>query len=224
MTAGRCPLSSPSSPAPRLAGHFATIEQQRETADGGMWLFLVTELMFFGGLFGAYVVYRYLYPDTFAHFGRVLDVPKGTINTAVLLTSSLTMALAVHAARAGRGGRTAVLMFVTLVLGFGFLCIKGVEWHHDYEEGFLPGSHFTYAGPDRDKGELFFRLYFTMTGLHGLHVLIGLGLLALFAWRAARGAFAGGNYTAVHVLGLYWHFVDLIWIFLFPLFYLIDRA
>jgi cytochrome c oxidase subunit III len=206
-----------------LAHHFDTYEQQREAASLGMWVFLVTEVLFFGALFVAYTVYRWLYPDVFTAGSLRLDVTLGTINTAVLLTSSLTMALGVRSAQTGRGKLCAALLVATVVLGGVFLGIKYEEYHHKWTEHLIPGAKFHLAGVDRPMAQLFFCLYFGMTGLHALHMVIGIVLLLGVAVAAYLGWFGPRNYNFVEGLGLYWHFVDIVWIFLFPLLYLVNR-
>jgi cytochrome c oxidase subunit 3 len=187
-----------------------------------MWIFLVTELMFFGGMFTAYVAYRALFPGAFGHASAHLDVRLGTLNTAVLIGSSLTMALAVRAAQLGSRAVTRWLG-LTAALGATFLGVKAWEYAHKLHEGLLPGPHFHYAGADAPQAELFFSIYFAMTGIHALHMVIGLGLLAWLAVQARRGRFGPAWFTPVEMSGLYWHFVDVVWIFLFPLLYLIGR-
>jgi cytochrome c oxidase subunit 3 len=210
--------------APAVAHHFDDAEQQHEAATLGMWVFLVTEVMFFGGLFTAYVAYRALYPGAFGHASNHLDVRLGTTNTAVLITSSLTMALAVRAAQVGAApARIVRWLAATMLLGSTFLGIKLVEYAHKFREGLVPGSAFAYPGSDAPQAQLFFSLYFGMTGLHALHMVIGLGLLAWLVREAGRGRFGAAYYTPVENCGLYWHFVDIVWIFLFPLLYLIGR-
>jgi cytochrome c oxidase subunit 3 len=210
--------------APAVAHHFDDAEQQREAATLGMWVFLATEVMFFGGLFTAYVAYRALYPDAFGHASDHLDVRLGTTNTAVLITSSLTMALAVRAAQVGEApARIVRWLAATMALGSTFLVIKLFEYAHKFREGLLPGPTFTYAGPDARQAELFFSLYFGMTGLHAVHMVIGLGLLGWLVREARRGRFGPAFHTPVENCGLYWHFVDIVWIFLFPLLYLVGR-
>jgi cytochrome c oxidase subunit 3 len=207
-----------------IAHQFDEPAQQHESATLGMWIFLVTEVMFFGGMFTAYVVYRSLFPEAFGHASRHLDVRLGSINTAVLIGSSLTMALAVRAAQVGRrGGTIAAWLGATMLLGSTFLAIKGYEYWHKFHEGLIPGPGFVYAGPDAKQAQLFISLYFAMTGVHALHMVIGLGVLAWLVTQARRGRFGAAYYTPVEVSGLYWHFVDIIWIFLFPLLYLIGR-
>jgi cytochrome c oxidase subunit 3 len=207
-----------------LAHHFDSIKQQREAVTLGMWVFLVTEIMFFGAIFMAYFVYRYLYPSMFYDMSKELDIVLGTVNTAVLLTSSLSMALAVNAAQTGRQKRLIAMLVITLLCAFGFLIIKGFEYHHKFEVGMVPGHLFTFKSSHGSNAQLFMSFYFGATGLHGLHVLIGVGLIAWFIARAKRGDFPIENYQPVEILGLYWHFVDLVWIFVFPLFYLIGRS
>jgi len=207
---------------PYLAHHFADIGQQFEAGTLGMWVFLVTEIMFFGGLFGAYAIYRHLYLPAFEAGSRLLDVRFGAANTAVLIGSSLTMALAVRSAQLDR--RKALIMFLilTMILGAIFIFVKlNYEWRHDYEEHLIPGFGFDYPGEHAAAVQLFFCFYFFMTSLHALHMVIGLGIMTVLVWMAARGKFDGGYYSPIEVTGLYWHFVDIVWIFLFPLLYLV---
>ena len=204
-----------------VAEQFDTIEQQHEADIFGMWAFLVTEVLFFGGLFAAYTVYRYLYPQVFQAASGHLDPLLGMIETGVLLGSSFTMALAVHFSKINQTKKVTWLLAATALMGAAFIVIHAYEWHHDYVEGFFPGKAFTYAGNDARQMQLFYWLYYVMTGLHAFHVLIGVVLLAVLAVMAHRRCFEGHKYITVEVSGLYWHFVDLIWIFLFPLFYLI---
>jgi cytochrome c oxidase subunit III len=209
-----------------LAHQFDSLEQQREAATLGLWMFLATEVLFFGGLFTGYAVYRSTYPAAFAAGSERLNLLLGTINTILLITSSLTMALAVHAAQAGRRRALLTFLVLTMLLGTAFLGIKAVEWYQDYEEHLVPRLSWD-AAPWREQGinpregELFFTLYFILTGLHGLHMVIGVGVLSVLLALAYRGAFTAGNYTGVELAGLYWHFVDIVWIFLLPLLYLI---
>jgi cytochrome c oxidase subunit III len=205
------------------AHQFDSHAQQRETASLGMWVFLVTELMFFGGLFAAYVIYRASFPQAFAAASRHLDVRLGTTNTAVLIASSLTMALAVRAAQMGRRGRVVLFLILTMVLGSVFLGIKLHEYHEKFVEHFVPGAQFAFGGPEAGHSEMFFCLYFAMTGLHALHMVIGLGVLAVMLVMGARGRFGPEYHNPIECAGLYWHFVDIIWIFLFPLLYLVGR-
>jgi cytochrome c oxidase subunit 3 len=206
---------------PYVAHHFDDAEQQHDASALGMWVFLVTEIMFFGGLFTAYVVYRTAYPAAFHAASHELDIGLGAFNTAVLLTSSLTMALSVHAAQVSKRGMLVVCLILTIVLGMTFLGVKAYEYAHKWHEHLVPGPHFVFHGPDPANAQLFFSLYFAMTGLHALHMIIGVGLLAVLTVLGARGAYNRFYYTPVEVSGLYWHFVDLVWIFLFPLLYLL---
>jgi cytochrome c oxidase subunit 3 len=206
-----------------LQHHFDNLEQQREASSLGMWVFLVTEIMFFGGMFTAYVVYRTFYPAAFADASSHLDITLGGANTAVLICSSLTMALAVHGAQVGN--RKALILFpiLTSLLGLTFLGIKSVEYADKFEHHLVPGTGFSYPGPDARQVQLFFSIYFAMTGLHALHMIIGVGVLAVLLMKALRGAYTPAYHTPVEVSGLYWHFVDIVWIFLFPLLYLLGR-
>jgi len=207
-----------------LQHHFADMGQQKEAGLLGMWLFLVTEVMFFGGLFTAYIVYRTLYPKAFLGGSHHLDVALGATNTILLIASSLTMALAVYNAQKGSRGRLILFLVLTLVLGAAFLGIKSVEYHHKYVEHLIPGPTFQFpADGHPQQAQLFFSLYFAMTGMHALHMVIGIGILATLIGMAARNRFSTAYYSPVEISGLYWHFVDIVWIFLFPLLYLIDR-
>ncbi len=206
------------------AHQFDDAVQQHDASGLGMWVFLATEILFFGGLFLLYTVYRSLYPEAFGHASSHLDVTLGAINTAVLIGSSLTMALAVHTAQVSRNGRlVALFLCATIVLGGVFLGIKGVEYTQKFHEHHVPGPSFQYTGADAQHAELFFCLYFLMTGLHALHMVIGIGLLAVLAVMSLRGRFGPSYFTPVELTGLYWHFVDIVWIFLFPLLYLVER-
>jgi cytochrome c oxidase subunit 3 len=208
-------------PRSYVAHHFPNLAQQEHAARLGMWLFLATELLLFGGLFTAYSVYRYLYPETFAEASRHLSVTLGTVNTVVLITSSLTAALAHHFAHARRGRAAAFVLLLTLAMAAAFLVIKGFEWHEDFQEGLLPGRYFSNKELTGPGAPMFFVVYFLLTGLHGVHVLIGmatLGVLMVLCWR---GRYDHGYYTPVELGVMYWHLVDLVWIFLYPLLYLI---
>ena len=206
-----------------LAHHFDSYEQQRESATLGMWTFLVTEILFFGGLFAAYSLYRSLYPDVFGAASRSLDIRLGAFNTAVLIGSSLTMALAVRGGQTGRPKVTFGMLLATLALGSTFLVVKGFEYHHKFVEHHVPGPSFHFEGIDTPHVQLFFSLYFLMTGLHALHMIIGAAILAGMLRPALRGAWTPENHNFLEGFGLYWHFVDLVWIFLFPLLYLVER-
>jgi cytochrome c oxidase subunit 3 len=200
------------------------MDQQIEANTLGMWLFLVTEVMFFGGLFLAYIIYRGAYPQEFAEASHHLDIFLGTTNTVVLLCSSLTMALAVRSVQVGQRKTAVAFLFLTLVLGLTFLSIKGLEYYHKYEEHLIPGSGFMYESEANPHyAQLFFILYFVMTGFHALHMVIGAGVIIFFMLRIWQRAYPPENYVPVEMLGLYWHFVDIVWVFLFPLLYLIGR-
>lgn len=277
-----------------LAHQFDDAEQQLEAATLGMWVFLATEVLFFGGMFLGYVVYRSAYPAAFAEGSRHLDVVLGTVNTGILLLSSLTMALAVHAVQTNRSHTAVWFLVATAVLGLAFLGIKSYEYEHKFRENLLPGRHFCLSGlledsrepkdeltgtiiawdPDQlsiqhdgmvlrhpidpdshvtvdgregelapgqavaiipaaagrpetiravtPRVELFFSFYLAMTGFHALHMVIGICLVAVIAALARRGRFCSAYFTPVEMTGLYWHFVDVVWVFLFPLLYLID--
>jgi cytochrome c oxidase subunit III len=202
---------------------FDDVEQQYEAASLGIWVFLLTEIMFFGGLFTGYAVYRVAYPLAFAEGSQHLDIMLGGINTAVLIGSSLTMALAVHSTQVGERQTLVRFLLLTMLLGLVFLGIKGVEYAHKFEEHLVPGPGFVSEGPHAQQVQLFFGFYFSMTGMHALHMIIGIGLLAVLAWQAWHGRFSAAYFTPVELSGLYWHFVDIVWIFLFPLLYLLGR-
>jgi cytochrome c oxidase subunit III len=203
---------------------FASLRQQSQTASLGIWAFLATEVLFFGGVLLAYGVFRRGYPLGFAEAGRETHILIGTINTIVLLTSSATMAWAVHVAEGGRRGLLAWLLIVTAALGVIFMVLKGVEYSLEYHEHLVPGIDFRRGGAHAHAVELFFFLYFLLTGIHATHLSIGIGVVLFMAVRASRAEFTPSYYTPVEVTGLYWHFVDLVWIFLYPLIYLNGRA
>ncbi len=212
-----------SSTHPLLAHHFDTLDQQRESASLGMWVFLVTEVMFFGGLFTAYVVYRGMHPEIFAAGSHELDIRLGAVNTVVLICSSFTMAMAVRAAQLGRLAGQVGYMSATAALGLAFLVIKAFEYGSKFEHHLVPGPSFEFHGTQAGNVELFFSLYFVMTGVHALHMIIGLGILARLIPRAWGGAYGPDYHHPVECFGLYWHLVDIVWIFLFPLLYLLGR-
>jgi len=205
-----------------LSHHFEDLAQQKEAATLGMWAFLITEVLFFGGLFTAYIVFRTEFPDAFASASHHLDIVMGGINTGVLLGSSLTMALAVHAAQEGKRNSALGFMTFTLVLGLAFLVIKGFEYHHKFEDNLFPGAGFVSHGAEPGHEQLFFVLYFMMTGVHAAHMIVGILLLLVIMGMTARGKFTATYHSPVENFGLYWHFVDIVWIFLYPLLYLID--
>ena len=224
---------------PQHLHHFATEEQQRESATFGMWLFLLTEIMFFGGMFFSYLVYRNWYYDAFAVASNQLSVPLGGTNTAVLITSGFFMALAVWASEVRKKGMLVICLLLTMLFGTVFIGIKGVEYHEKWEKHHIPGAHFDTAefvnphayGINEEplspaaatKTQLFFSLYFLMTGIHAIHMMIGLGILVWLVFRAHRGDFTAGYVAPIENFALYWHFVDIVWLFLFPLLYLINR-
>jgi cytochrome c oxidase subunit III len=213
-----------------LAHQFEDLDQQRTSATLGMWTFLATEVMFFGGLFAGFAVYRFTDPRAFALACRELLIWAGTINTFVLLTSSLTMALAVRAGPEGNSKQQLRYLLLTMVLATIFLGIKAFEYYKEYEHHLVPGLNFSTAHLEVrgatphviKQTELFFVFYFFMTGLHATHMIIGIGVMAWMAILARRGRFTREYYTPLELTGLYWHFVDMIWVFLFPLLYLIE--
>ena len=207
-----------------LQEQFDTEAQQKDASTLGMWIFLITEVMFFGGMFTAYTVYRRAYSDAFAVASSSLNVTIGAINTAVLLVSSFTMVLAVRAAQLGQRRMIVLFLVLTLIFGGIFLGVKAYEWNEKFEQHHVPGPSFHLDGvPQQGHAQLFFSLYFAMTGLHALHMVIGVGIISWLIWLARQGRFTAEYNTPVVIAGLYWHFVDIIWIFLFPLLYLIDR-
>jgi cytochrome c oxidase subunit 3 len=209
---------------PALQHHFETLEQQKEASVLGMWIFIIQEVMFFGGLFAAYMVYRIWYPEAWSEGSGELDILLGGINTIVLIGSSLTMALAVRAAQTGGQRATVLWLLGTMALGLTFLVIKFFEYKHKWDLNHIPGQNFEFEGPHAPQVEIFISLYFALTGLHALHMVIGFGILSVIAWMAYKKRFSPEWYTPVEMSGLYWHFVDIVWIFLFPLLYLVDRA
>src|SRR6516165_887501 len=215
-----------------VAEQFDDAEQQRGATSLGMWIFLATEILFFGGLFCAYTLYRSLYPDAFAAGSHLLKVKFGASYTAMLLCSSLTMALGVRAAQLRQRKALMLYLVLTLLLGAAFVFIKlRYEWYGDYLERLVPGIDFAPEGENLaviqrfgaalPHVSLFMFLYFVMTGVHALHMVVGVGLLTTLLILAWRGHFTSGHYEPVELSGLYWHFVDIVWIFLFPLLYLI---
>jgi cytochrome c oxidase subunit 3 len=199
---------------PALAHHFDNLAQQKEAATLGMWVFLVTEVLFFGGLFAAYSIYRGWYPEAFAAASHTLDITLGTVNTAVLITSSLTMAMAVHAAQLGERRRLMLFLVVTMILGGVFIGIKGVEYAHKFTEQHVPGASFHFEDEALARhAQIFF----------ALHMIIGLGIMTWMLWWAWNRTITRDYYGPIEISGLYWHFVDIVWIFLFPLLYLIGR-
>jgi cytochrome c oxidase subunit III len=210
--------------AASLAPQFDDAEQQSTAANLGIWVFLATEILFFGVLFAAYAITRARFPEAFAAASRLTSLPIAGPNTAVLLTSSLTMALAVHAAQ--RGARRALVGWLTftVALGCAFLVLKAFEYRLDYLEHLVPTLNFHYAGAQADQVELFFYMYFFITGVHAVHVTVGVGCIATIAVMASRNRFSAAYFTPVDVTGLYWHLVDVIWLFVFPIIYLVSRS
>jgi cytochrome c oxidase subunit 3 len=223
---------------PQHRHHFETEEQQREAGSFGMWLFLLTEIMFFGGMFFAYLLYRNWYNPAFIAASHQLSIPLGAVNTAILISSGFFMALGVWAAEVRKKNLLVIFLVLTTIFGFAFLGIKTVEYREKFEHHHIPGANFdvsefvnpaahglheTPLAPDMaQKTQIFFFLYFAMTGMHALHMIIGLVLLFWLTWRAHRGEFSSGYVAPIENFGLYWHFVDIVWIFLFPLLYLIN--
>ena len=204
-----------------LAGQFDDTEQQREAVGLGMWTFLVTEVMFFGGLFAAYTVYRSMYPAAFHEAGRHLYAWIGIVNTAVLLTSSVTMVLAVQSARRNARRRLLGFLGATVALGLVFLGFKALEYTLDVRAGILPGAHFRASDfHDPTHVQVFYLFYWIMTGIHAIHMIAGIGVVTGFAIFAAASPPAARHQDRIDTVGLYWHFVDIIWIFLLPLLYL----
>lgn len=206
-----------------VAEHFEAMAQQRESNLLGMWLFLATELLLFGGIFAAFVVYRFLYPQGFSEAANLLSLPMGVFNTAILLTSGLTMVMAEHSVNAEKRRLTLALLFSTLALGTLFLGIKALEWHHEYQEGLMPvfGLAFEHGGEHAQQVRLFFNFYFSLTGLHALHMLIGLGLIGTITVLALRWRDPPRIARQVQISGLYWAFVDVLWVVVFTLLYLL---
>lgn len=217
--------------------HFETAEQQREAASFGMWLFLLTEIMFFGGLFFAYLLYRNWYYDAFVAASDSLSLPLGLLNTVVLITSSFTMAMGVWSAEIRNKKFLQWSLIATIILGFIFLGIKSIEYTQKFEEHHVPGASFDIADFIHPKDpkekpltvdmanhtQIYFSLYFAMTGVHAVHMIIGIAILFVLLWKARTGLYTSGYVQPIENFGLYWHFVDIVWIFLFPLLYLINR-
>jgi cytochrome c oxidase subunit 3 len=229
---------------PNLAHHFHSYEQQREASFLGMWLFVAQEMMFFGGLFTVYMIYRIRNSVEFALGSQELDVRWGGFNTVVLIASSVTMAFAVKAAQQGRRNALVIFLIATLLLGGVFLGVKYVEYSAKFEHHLIPGHGFEYhpkhpeivqslvesgrLSPEQlerlpRRVEMFISVYFAMTGLHALHMVIGMGLIVWLLVPAIKGRFNADYHNPIECFGLYWHFVDLVWIFLFPLLYLLGR-
>ncbi len=204
-----------------LAHHFSSLEAQNEAVRFGMWLFLATEILLFAGLFTGYAVYRFQFPEAFAEASRHLDLSLGTLNTFVLISSSFTVAMAIHFARTDRKNLAVVCLLITIACAFGFLGIKSIEYMHKFQEGALPGPYYAFKEVTAPGAPMYFTIYFLTTGLHALHVIIGMSVLIVLTFKTANGRFSSKYYTGLELGGLYWHLVDLVWIFLFPLLYLI---
>jgi cytochrome c oxidase subunit III len=238
LHASRAVVDKPAHQDPALLHHFATKSQQKNAASLGMWVFLAQEVMFFGGMFCAYLVYRYKYFGDFGSASQQLSIRLGTINTVVLICSSLTVVLAIRAVQLGRRRELVFWLLATILLGLVFLGIKGDEYAERFEHHHVPGPSFSYHEllpgqaklpaaerryADPHHAEMFFSLYFALTGMHALHMVVGVGLFGTLAFFAWRGKYTPNYYTPIENAGLYWHFVDIIWIYLFGLLYLIDR-
>ena len=230
---------------PALQHHFENMEQQREAGTLGMWVFLVTEIMFFGGMFFSYTLYRTKFPEAFASASNHLDLTLGAVNTVVLILSSLTMALAVYSAQTGKRRNLIICLTLTILLGLAFLGIKTVEYRDKYVDNLIPGQlipghpfnpavqeHGTpydkhklhlIGGATVKNVEMFYWIYFMMTGMHAVHMIIGIGIMLVLLYWAWKGKYGPEYHAPIEISGLYWHFVDIIWIFLFPLLYLLGR-
>lgn len=211
-------------PEARPAFQFATLPQQHEAAQLGMWTFLATEVLFFGGFILAYCVYRYGYPEDFAAAGRHTKIVIGVLNTAILLTSSFFVAWALACARLASGRAAAALLVAAAFCGALFLALKGYEYREEYREHLVPAVDFAFDQQHARGAMLFFLFYFVATALHALHVAIGVIALLAIAWRARQGAYSARYHSPIAIAGLYWHFVDVVWIFLFALIYLPGRS
>jgi cytochrome c oxidase subunit 3 len=250
---GETPLAIEHEDRPELRHHFADVEQQRNAASLGMWWFLGTEIMFFGGMFCGYLVYRRIYFPEFAVASKSLDLFVGTFNTIVLICSSLTVAQSVRAAQLGNRKLQVRMLLLTLLFGLSFLGIKTYEWGQKYKEHHIPTFDYNVIGGEGDlvKGhehllgidkvqndsvklrqreaeiqrhtKIFYSLYFALTGMHAIHMIVGVGIFIVITWMAHKGRFTPEYHTPLEIAGLYWHFVDIVWIYLFPLLYLIDR-
>ncbi len=208
-------------PNPHLAHHFETIEKQDYAVRLGMWLFLGTEVLLFAGLFLGYTVYRHFYHEAFHEASRHQDLWAGATNTVVLITSSLSVALGYHAIKQGKTKLCAGMLIFTILCACAFLVIKGIEYHHKFQEGALPGAYYHFDEVTAPGANLYYTVYFLSTGLHAFHVIVGMSILIWVLVRVLKGHFSPSYYVPVELGGLYWHLVDLVWIFLFPLLYLI---
>ena len=211
-------------PEAALQQQFDDPPQQREAAMLGMWSFIATEVLFFGVLFAAYIICRWRFPLPFVEGSAHTDFAMGTAETAILLTSGCLSAIALRQIQLDRARQSAVLLAITAALGAAFLVLHGMEYHDEFEEGLIPGLRYTQAGPGANAMELFFSLYYVITGFHSLHVLIGVVLLLVMAARSWRGAFSSAYHTPIEIAGLYWSLVDIVWIFVYPAMYLVGSA
>lgn len=203
------------------AHHYKDAKHEFDSSILGVWAFLATEVLMFGGLFVAYAIFSNMYPETFLEGSKYLDWKMGATNTVVLLFSSLTVALSIYYAKKNNTKMIMLNLGITILCGAIFMCIKYMEYSHKIHEGLLPGNMFSYVGAESPNLALYFSVYYCMTGLHGLHVIIGMGLITWVLIRASKGEFNEKYYTPIEGVGLFWHLIDLIWIFLFPLLYLI---
>ena len=204
------------------AHHFKGGMEEFEACKQGMWIFLVTEVLFFSGMFVAYAVLRVFYPDMMKDVHHLLDWRMGALNTVILICSSLSMALAVSASQRGEKEKIIRNLWITLIFASAFLVVKFFEYSHKIHEHILPGALYHYEELKVAKAPLFFSVYFVMTGIHGIHVIIGMAIIYWLIRRASRNEFGPTYFTPVEITGLYWHFVDLVWIYLFPLLYLVS--
>jgi len=204
-----------------LAHHYSTLDAQNAAVRLGMWLFLATEILLFAGLFTGYTIYRFQFPEAFAEASRHLNLMLGTVNTFVLITSSFTVAMAIHFARTDRKHLAVICLIFTICCALGFLGIKSIEYMDKFREGALPGPYYAFEEVRANGAPMYFTIYFLTTGLHALHVIIGMSVLIVLTFKTANGRFSSKYYTGLELGGLYWHLVDLVWIFLFPLLYLI---
>jgi cytochrome c oxidase subunit III len=205
-----------------LSFQFEDLDQQRSSATLGMWIFLATEVLFFGALFTGYFIYRAIYPQAFADASRAMLIQFGTANTFILICSSLTMALGVHAAQVGARKMLVVMLIITMLFGTAFLVNKGFEYHQEWKEHHVPGPGYEFPeSRDPRHAEIFFSLYFIMTGIHTVHLIIGIGVVGVIAFFAWKGHYPPQYHTPVENVGLYWHFVDIVWVFLYPMLYLV---
>jgi cytochrome c oxidase subunit 3 len=201
--------------------HFASLSRQTEAMRLGMWLFLATEILLFAGLFCGYAVYRFQFPLAFQESSRHLNISLGTMNTVVLITSSFTVAMAIFYARTDKPRAAALCLGITILFALAFLGIKAVEYTEHFQEHALPGKYYAYEGVHIPGAAMFYTMYFLMTGLHGVHVVAGMSVLSYILWRTLQGRYSSRYSIGIELGGLYWHLVDLVWIFLYPLLYLI---